>query len=443
MKSNVLIIEDEKRLRRILSLVLEDAGHRVQSAAHGGEGIRILSQWPVDVIVTDLKMKPVDGLEVLSYRNRNNLHAPVIIMTAFGTVETAVNAMKDNAFDYLTKPVDNRQLLEVVERAIRATSGNKERDFRLIGNSTAMKKLREEIALFSSGENSVLITGASGTGKELVARQIHRSSPWNEGPFIKVNCAAIPNDLLESELFGHRKGAFTGATEHYQGAFVRASGGVLFLDEIGDLPVTLQPKLLGAVEDKRITALGDTREQNIDIKIVSATNRDLEQLLAEKLFREDLYYRLNTVKIHLPTICERKDDVILLVDYFLDKLCRNSGYAVPNVDDSTLSFLRRWHWPGNVRELRNILERAVLICGEEDILLPQHLPEYITRDLEEEGGKKLPSTLDLRSQEKNLIVQALEKCNWNQSQAARSLGISRNTLRYRLKKHNLSKSLQP
>ena len=280
MADKILVIEDEQRLRRILQLVLLDAGYEVQTAADGHEGILVWQKWLPDVVLTDLKMEPVDGIEVLKFRNQNGFNAPLIILTAFGTVETAVGAMKNSAFDYLNKPIDNNKLLDVVAKALASKSAQKNgKNYEMIGSSPAMRKINQDITLFAAGDTSVLITGASGTGKELVARAIHAASQKKLGPFVKINCAAIPCELMESELFGHRRGAFTGASEDYDGAFSRADGGVLFLDEIGDLPPALQPKLLNAVEEKVVTPLGSGETKRIDVKILSATNHDLKKMI--------------------------------------------------------------------------------------------------------------------------------------------------------------------
>jgi DNA-binding NtrC family response regulator len=440
MANKILLIEDEQRLRRILQLVLLDAGYEVRTADNGRQGIDTWQQWMPDLVLTDLKMEPVDGLEVLRFRNRHGLAAPLVVLTAFGTVETAVQAIKEGAFDYLSKPVDNSMLLAVVERALASRSDipANDADSAMIGTSEGMRKVRRQVAQFAVSDSAVLITGESGTGKELVARAIHAASAKSSGPFIKVNCAAIPAELMESELFGHKRGAFTGANEDFKGAFARADGGILFLDEIGDLPLALQAKLLNAVEEKKITPLGHEQPLGIDVKILSATNQDLEQMIATGAFRRDLYYRLNTVHIAIPPLRERETDIDQLTDCFLARYSKASGKNIPRISPDARQCLRNWPWPGNVRELSNVLERAVLTCGSGPITV-DHFPSAM--------GTKTPppedagtDSMDLNAREKQLIIAALEECAWNQTHASKKLGITRNTLRYRMKKFRIERS---
>jgi DNA-binding NtrC family response regulator len=437
VSDKILIIEDEQRLRRILKLVLQDAGYEVQTAADGQAGILCWQQWMPDVVLTDLKMKPVGGLEVLKFSNRHGLNAPLIVLTAFGTVETAVVAMKEGAFDYLNKPVDNDKLLDLVGRALASRPKQDGISYEMIGTSPAMQVVRRDISLFAAGDSAVLITGASGTGKELVARAIHAASPKNTGPFIKVNCAAIPAELMESELFGYKRGAFTGASADFTGAFSRADGGILFLDEVGDLPLPLQAKLLNAVEEKSITPLGSGESMPINIKILSATNHDLKTMIAEKTFREDLYYRLNIVHIDMPLLRERTGDIDLLVNFFLRRFSRLSNKTVPTITGEVAKLLQAWPWPGNVRELSNVVERAVLTCGDGPVIL-NHLPHAIRR-MENTGNAKTQGSMDLNSHEKQLIISALKESDWNQTMAAKKLRITRNTLRYRMKKFTINR----
>ena len=433
----VLLIEDEKRLLRIMQMVLSDAGYEVRTATDGEAGIRLWQCWLPDVVVTDLKMEPVGGLEVLKFRNNHALTAPLIVITAFATVETAVGAMKQGAYDYLSKPVDNNQLLHVVRKALASHHGHEEGNHHeMIGTSLVMQKIRRQIALYAQGNSTVLITGASGTGKELVARAIHAASTRNTAPFVKKNCAAIPAELIESELFGHKRGAFTGAISDFEGAFSRANSGILFLDEVGDLPASLQPKLLNVVEEKMITPLGSEKTIPIDTKIISATNHDIRAMIADKTFREDLYYRLNTVHIHLPSLQKREGDVDLLLDYFLEYFRKSYNNKQLHMSPEALELLHKWSWPGNIRELSHVVERAALTT-EDGTITPEHLPGNIRNQaISAKPGKKHPS-LDLRRRERELIVAALKACDGNQTRAADKLGITRNTLRYRLKKHQI------
>ncbi|MBL4902676.1 MAG: sigma-54-dependent Fis family transcriptional regulator [Desulfocapsa sp.] len=443
MERRILIIDDEERMRRLFALVLTEEGYVVKTAGDGIEGIVLWQLMQPDVVLTDLKMPRADGLEVLDFRNQQFQQVPLIIMTAYGTVQSAVTAMKQGAYDYLTKPVDNEQLIEVVARAIRDNNNPKGvsqisavQAGQMIGSSPVMRKVYEDITLIATTRISVLITGESGTGKELVARAIHAHSKRPSSPFIRVNCAAIPRDLLESELFGHLRGAFTGAVTNRTGAFVLADGGTLFLDEIGDLPLELQPKILHAVEEKSVTPVGATKPQTLDVKIITATNHNLDEMVQCGQFRSDLYYRLNTFHFPLPPLRKRGKDLIELVEYHLDLFCREQGKESLNISAEALNLLNRYPWPGNVRELRNVLERMVLTCKNTTIT-EEMLPEKVRSQT---GVKKKPNMnlFDLTAHEKQLIVAALEQCGWNQSESARKLGISRNTLRYRMKKYNIT-----
>ncbi|MCF6187824.1 MAG: sigma-54 dependent transcriptional regulator, partial [Desulfobulbaceae bacterium] len=309
MNAKILILEDEARMRRLLELVLQEPGYQIQTAADGRQGILLWKSWQPDLVLSDLKMPKMNGLEVLRFRNAHFPGTPFILLTAFGTVETAVAAMKEGAFDYLTKPVDNNQVLELVARALAASNVTHGYSGKMIGSSLVMQQLHRDITMVSATDSSVLITGESGTGKELVAKAIHKAHGGQDSPFIRVNCPAIPQELLESELFGHRRGSFTGALEDRPGAFVAADGGTLFLDEIGDLPLMLQPKLLHVVEQKQVTPVGETQTRRIRVKIVAATNRELETMVGRGTFRQDLFYRLNTLQLQLPPLRHRREDI--------------------------------------------------------------------------------------------------------------------------------------
>ena len=443
MEQRILIIEDEDRMRRLLELVLVEHGYSVSSAADGLEGMTLWQRILPDLVLTDLKMPNADGLEVLDFRNRQYQQVPLVILTAYGTIQSAVAAMKQGACDYLTKPVDHEQLLAVVAKALAGGKNQQgiscaqqvEPD-NMIGSSHVMNIVREDITLIAGTRMSVLLTGESGTGKELAARAIHANSDRKDGPFTRVNCAAIPRDLLESELFGHRKGSFTGAVSDRQGAFVLADGGTLFLDEIGDLPLELQPKLLHAVEDKSVTPVGTAKARKVDVKIIAATNRDLDSMIQEGLFRNDLYFRLNTFHLPLPPLRHRGEDILELTDHFLELFCKETGKNIISLSPDALLLLRRYHWPGNVRELRNVLERIVLICGKKTIT-PEMLPEKIKLPVARRQEHAADSTLDLPAHEKQLILTALHQCAWNKSKSAKRLGITRNTLRYRIKKYDI------
>jgi len=447
MAAKILILEDEPRMRRLLELVLSEEGHTVQTAADGRMGIGIWQQWRPDVVISDLKMPHVDGLEVLKFRNRNFPGTPFILLTAFGTVETAVAAMKEGAFDYLTKPVDHDCLRQLVNQALKSGQQTGSTDQSFIGSSTIINDLRRDIRLAASTDSSVLITGESGTGKELVARAIHAHYHEGRGNFVRVNCPAIPGELLESELFGHRRGSFTGAIQHRQGAFVSADGGILFLDEIGDLPLSLQPKLLYAVEQKQITPIGSQNPQTVDVKIVAATNQDIQAMAEQGTFRQDLLYRLNTLQIHIPPLRERGDDILELAYHYLDYFRKKFNRPQLDFSREVPDLLRAYSWPGNVRELKNIIERGCLQSEGRNFSITALPPAiatpgsgYVERP---QHDPKAKTCLDLNSREQHLIRKALKQCNWNQSQAARMLGITRNTLRYRIKKFGIRKEAEP
>ncbi len=432
----ILLVEDEQKLRRILKLVLKEAGYKVKTAAEGREAIGFWGKWKPDLVITDLKMEPVGGLEVLRYGQLHEARIPCIILTAFGTVEGAVDAMKNGAFDFLTKPVDHGLLLKTVRRAI-VDNAYDSTGSEIIGSSDAMAKVREEIVMLAASDSAVLIRGESGTGKDLVAQAIHAVSTHNQGPFIRVNCASIPRELLESSLFGHRKGAFTGAVENRCGAFEQAENGVLFLDEIGDLSIELQPKILHAVEEKEITPVGSGSSVPVKVKILSATNRNLEQMIEENQFRADLYYRLNTMQLVFPPLRERREDIALLAEHFLSFFCREFKRSRLVLDPDTLRILEVYSWPGNVRELRNVIERAVIGCKGEKIR-PAHLTTTVLNQTVQQK-QATSGSLDLIAREQEMIRVALQQCNWNQSHAAKKLNLSRSALRYRLQKYGIKR----
>ena len=440
MSKKILVIDDEKKMRRILQLLLEKIGYKVATAKDGREGIETWLKWQPDVVLTDLKMPEMDGMEILKFKNKAGLKAPLIILTAYGTIPSAVEAIKQGAFDYLTKPFDNKKVREVISRALENSHGKdkiSQKDLKIVGTSAAIRQIIEDMTLVANTDTSVLITGESGTGKGLVARGIHKLGNRRRQPFVKVNCAAIPANLLESELFGHKKGAFTGAVDDRKGRFVEADRGVLFLDEIGDLPLSLQPKLLNAVEEKIVTPVGSTKPIKCDVKIICATNQDLLQMIEQGRFRQDLHYRLNTFHIHIPPLRERVEDIPLLVEYFLEQFCKSFDRPHLSIDPRAIELFMAYHWPGNVRELKNTIERVVLKCKGSTIRA-----EEISLDTKGPGDLSTTtsnSKLDMVEHEKRLIIQALHKTGGNQVRAAKLLGITRNTLRYRMKKYGIKK----
>ncbi len=443
MQCKILLIEDEKKLVRILKLVLEDNGYQVKTAYDGQQGIDTWTEFKPDLVVTDLKMHPVGGMEVLRFAQLNFPEIPLIILTAFGSIETAVSAMKSGAFDFLAKPVDHNNLLEVIQHAllsVKAGSSKKTGNFEnLIGNSDKMKQIKKDILLFATTSSSVLINGESGTGKEIAARAVHKASKLKSGPFVKVNCAAIPKELIESELFGHKKGAFTGALQDRKGAFVKADKGILFLDEIGDLPLELQPKLLNAVEEKTITPVGSNDPISVTVKILSATNLNLKSMIEESKFRADLYYRLNTVSLNMPSLRDKKEDIKELAMFFIEKYSKEFEKPIPNIDEKAMQTLENYHWPGNVRELKNVIERLMLMCNK-DLISIDDMPQTIVKHKNDTNNDDMENiSLDMAAQEQSLLHQALEQCSWNQSEAAKKLGITRSALRYRLQKYGIKK----
>jgi len=447
-KPSVLLIDDDPSLRRVIEYSLIETGFSVLPAASGEEGLLLFQKGPCDAVITDITMPGMSGLEVLAKVRQADQNVPVIIITAYGTIESAVSAMKQGAFDYITKPFNRDELRITLERALKMKRLEKENSqlraevidrYRFDGIVGDSDKLRAIITLagrVAPSDATVLVTGESGTGKELLARGIHYNSSRAEGSFVAVNCAAIPEHLIESELFGHVKGAFTGAVRDREGKFEQADGGTLFLDEIGDLRIDLQAKILRALQERTIDRVGGVKQVDLDVRVIAATNKDLESEVREGNFREDLYYRLSVVVLQMPPLRERKDDIPLLVEHFLKKF--NSGPAVRVAPDA-LDILITYGWPGNVRELENVIERASVL-KQGDAITREDLPEKLTRkamgvsavllNLPEEG-------LSLEDLEKDLIIRALEKHKGNQTRAAEYLRITRPTLIYRMEKYGL------
>jgi DNA-binding NtrC family response regulator len=437
----VLVVDDDAAMRELVCDVLKDRGHDCTAVGSGQEALQELMRRDYAVVLTDLRMRGMVGTELLTEVRRTYPDTGVILMTAFGSVETAVEAMKRGAVDYLTKPVRTDDLVRVVERAIREAAlrrevgrlrreVHKEYSFhQILGKSKPMQAVFDLIRRVSDSPTNVLITGESGTGKELVARAIHYNSDRRDAPFIPVNCAAIPEQLLESELFGHMRGAFTDAKADKRGLFEEAQKGTLFLDEISELPTLLQAKLLRVIQEKVIRRVGATKIIPVDVRVIAATNMILEDEVKAKRFREDLYYRLNVIEIRLPPLRERREDIILLIDNFLRKSAVTRGKTVQGVSESALAMLVDYVWPGNVRELENVIERAVTLTRGEKIV-PEDLPPAIQgsrgdrRVLDEAAERTLP----LHEVEKEYIAKILEKTGGNKYQAAQVLGIDRKTL---------------
>jgi DNA-binding NtrC family response regulator len=433
----ILVIEDEEKHRRVIGLHLSSAGYEVKAAGTAEDGFKLAAD--VDLILTDLKLPGMDGLALLQKLNEQNSHAPVIVMSAFGTVENAVEAMKKGAVDFLPKPFSLDHLSVVVEKALevrklrdenrelREALGQKYQFENIIGRSPAMQEIFATIARVAGTRATVLLAGESGVGKDMIARAIHHHSPRRDRPFIKINCTAIPENLMESELFGYEKGAFTGANVSKPGKFETADTGTVFLDEIGDVPAVIQVKLLRVLQDREFERLGSNKIMHTDVRVVAATNVDLRAALEQGTFREDLYYRLNVVPLDIPPLRERKDDIPYLVEHFAKKF---NG----EITESALERLMSYHWPGNVRELENVVERSILLAQgprveADDVRIDTAAAR--TRPMAA-ADHFLPEGLTLDEYEQSIIREALKRANGNKSQAARLLGLTRNALRYRL-----------
>ncbi|WP_306535606.1 sigma-54 dependent transcriptional regulator [Geobacter sp.] len=446
MKRTILVIDDDPSLRRVMEFNLQEAGYAVITAVSGEEGLAAFAGFTPDLVVTDVKMGRMDGLQVLKEIKKRSYSTPVVIVTAFGAVGAAVEAMKLGAYDYLTKPFKRDELCLIVAKALQMTEravadvppihddlADRIGFQNIIGTSREMTMVFDTIRRVAGTEATVLVTGESGTGKELVARAIHDLSGRCQGQFVAINCAAIPRDLLESELFGHVKGAFTGAIKDKPGKFQQADGGTLFLDEIGELPLELQPKLLRALQERVVEPVGGDAPRRLDVRVVAATNVDLEKVIAKGGFREDLYYRLSVIPLHLPPLRERKKDILLLVRHF----ARKFGGADVEFSRNALDVLMMYTWPGNVRELENTVER-LLIMRTGDTVTVEDLPDKVRGDrrpMQKEVVTLPDEGYSLEQLERDAVVQALERNNWNQTAAARFLRVPRHTLVYRMEKY--------
>lgn len=446
MTKQILLIDDDVSLRRVTEFNLQEAGYQVLTAANGSEGVELFRRHRPALVITDVQMPELDGYQVLQQVLELEPQTLVIIVTAFSSVEKAVEAIKSGAHDYLTKPFSRDQLSLAVAKAFEfrklrlentqlkdALAGNFDRQ-QIIGQSHAMQQLMQRVERIAVSRASVLISGESGTGKEVIAKALHQGSERSSGPFVAVNCAAIPKDLIESELFGHLKGSFTGAIKDRKGKFSLADGGTLFLDEIGELPIELQPKLLRALQEQTFEPVGGTTEQ-VDVRVVAATNRNLEEAMQQGVFREDLYYRLAVVPLELPPLRDRKEDIPLLLDFFLQKQQAEVGVRFSS---EVTDYLQNYSWPGNVRELENVVEQ-MLILRHGDLLELADLPQRISHSTVRSGGVlNLPDEgYSLEALEQEAVEEALRRCGGNKSKAAAFLRIPRHTLLYRLEKYNI------
>ncbi len=443
MAERILVVDDEQIIRESLGFVLKKEGYVVEEAANGKDAIEKQENNPFDIVITDIEMPEMRGMDLLEQIARKTPQTFVIIITAFGSLETAVQALRKGAYDYILKPVDFDDLLYRVrklvnhrtlslENSLLRQELNRNYDFdKIIGQSPSMKRVFEVIKRVATSEGTVLISGKSGTGKELVARAIHYNSNRNTKRFVTVNCGAIVETLFESELFGHKKGSFTGASSDKEGLFKVADGGTVFLDEVSEIPLHLQVKLLRAIEQKEVTPVGMTDPINVDVRIIAATNRDLRIELENGRFREDLFYRLNVVEIHLPSLTERPDDIPILAQHFLEEYRKQMGRPIKGISNEAMGALMRYQWKGEIRELENVIERAVIFCDKDFITL-EHLPEYIRPANGEvtvpssSGGHTLRDAV--KHFERSYIDRMLEEHNRDKERTAKALGVSLSSL---------------
>jgi DNA-binding NtrC family response regulator len=463
-RPSILVVDDDPSFRNVLDMRLQQWGYRVRVAQDAREAEDIVREWRPDLVLSDVVMPEASGLELLGRLRQDDATRPVILLTAHGTVEMAVEAMKHGAVDFLTKPLDypnlKSLLTEALDRRLRPGRGEGEEKPRVpeavavngspltesedgmgrfLGRSPEMRELFGLIRQVAASDASVLITGESGTGKELVASTVHELSRRRNGPFVPLNTAAIPRELMESQLFGHEKGSFTGAVSSYAGCFELADGGTLFLDEIGEMPRELQPKLLRVLDNARIRRVGGSREREFDVRTLAATNRDPRQAVEEKVLREDLFFRLNVLHIHLPPLRDRKGDVAFLARKFAEQMSAKHELAADVIKDEALEYLIRYRWPGNVRELRNVIERAVVLARESEIG-PEHLPPYV-RDPSPQAAERyvFPPEATVAEAERELILRCLDETGNNKTETARRLGLSARTIHNKLRAYGIDR----
>ena len=450
-KGHILVVDDEKSMREILEIFLSSEGYRVSVAENGEKAIDAVNKDIFDLVITDMNMPKVGGIEVLKGVKQITPDTAVVIITAFGTAESAVEAMKLGAYDYILKPFQMDDIRLVVKNALEKQKLQKDVTIlkqqlkppsleNIIGRSQSMQTLFSVISKTAESSASVLINGESGTGKELVAKAIHSLSPRKDNHFVAINCAAIPEGLLESELFGHMKGSFTGAASNKQGLFELANEGTRFLDEIGEMPISLQAKLLRVIEGGTFRRVGGVSDLNVDVRILSATNRNLQELIEQRLFREDLYFRLNVLSVIIPPLRDRRDDIPLLVDHFLKKFAGNKK----TFSHEAIELLKNYQWKGNVRELENITERVVLLCDSE-IIGAENLPEEMSSVTKTEKVVVPPGGMDIEllmeKTEKAYLLKALEKTNGVKTDAAKLLNLTFRSFRHKLKKYGIDKKI--
>lgn len=457
MKSRILVVDDEESIREFLDIMLRKEGYEVTLAEDGARAIDLLKKKTFDLVISDLQMPQVTGMELLKHVRDNFPDLLFMMITAFGTTETAVEAMKMGAYDYITKPfkIDEVRIvignalksknLEVENRVLKKELGKENSFQNIVGNSESMHRIFDLVRRVSQAPTNVLVTGESGTGKEVVAKAIHYNGPLKDRPFVTINCGAIPENLMESEMFGHKKGSFTGAVVDKSGLFEVADGGTLFLDEVGELPLSIQVKLLRAIQERIIRRVGATDDIKVDVRIIAATNRDLEKMVNDGTFRQDLYYRLNVIQIKTPSLRERRDDIPLLANHFLKKYNDRLGKNIGGISQEAMEMMKRYDYPGNVRELENIIERTVALEAGSTVL-PESLPPFVNTP----SGRKMASSQEIEigpegidldkiigQIEKELLIKAIHVANGTKKRAAKLLNISFRSMRYRVEKYGL------
>ncbi|HDG68154.1 MAG TPA: sigma-54-dependent Fis family transcriptional regulator [candidate division Zixibacteria bacterium] len=457
---HILVVDDEESICQLLEVMLTEEGYWVRTATSYDEAMKLFETDQFDVVIADIMMPDVDGLTLLKDVKKVDPEIPVILITAYASLGSAVEALRYGAFDYITKPFKMDQIRYAVKRALETRALRREnrilkRELRresdlskFIGVSDAVREIKQLVRKIAPTDSTVLITGESGTGKELIARAIHQLSPRADGPFITINCAAIPETLLESELFGYVKGAFTGATTNKEGLFRAAHGGTFFMDEVGEISPDIQAKLLRMLETHQIIPLGATKPVEVDVRLIAATNKDLARMVDEGKFRRDLFYRLNVIHIHIPPLRERPEDIIPIAEHYVQVIADRMNCPAPKLSREAMQLLQGARWEGNVRELENVLERAMIMC-DGDVILPEHLPDYIrnapqTAAVPERvaGGQVLGRVLPLDEIEKAYILWAILQCGGNKSEAAKKLGIDLSTLYRKIERYGLKKYLK-
>lgn len=447
IKDHILIIDDEPDIRELLELTLVQMGYLVTSAATISEAKDAINQVSFSLCLTDMQLPDGNGIALIKYIKQHQPLTPVAMITAFSSVDTATSALKAGAFDFISKPVKLQHIRDLVDSALSVRHQNSHskanQTIELLGSTKVIEDLRETITRVARSQAPVFINGESGTGKELVARLIHNSGARADGPFVAINCGAIPAELMESEFFGHKKGSFTGASNDKAGLFEAANGGTLFLDEIADLPLSMQVKLLRAIQEKAVRRIGDNEEINTDIRLLSATHKNLGTEVEDEKFRQDLFYRINVIQIDVPNLRNRAEDIPLLCSHIIKRLSKEWDLSMPELSDDAIAALQSYNFPGNVRELENILERALTLSNgkqitSQDLQLPSVVPSQKIALVEKTSIDQIDSIEEyLEEIEKDLINQALEKTRWNKTKAADLLGISFRQLRYKLKRLNI------